>query len=78
VDSILHAHLHEKFPETGVGHNWTQRFVTAHHDKLKSSWAQRLDTAHGRAVNATNHTEWVKLLGETIEDVNAECIWAAD
>jgi hypothetical protein len=39
VDSILHAHLREKFPETGVGHNWTQIFITAHHDELKSSWA---------------------------------------
>ena len=26
----------------------------------------------------TNHTEWVRLLGETIEDVNAEHIWVAD
>jgi hypothetical protein len=78
VDSILHARLHEKFPETGVGHNWTQRFITAHHDELKTSWAQQLDTVHGRAVNATNHTEWIELLGGTIEDVDTECIWAAD
>jgi len=77
VDSILHACLHEKFPATGVGHNWTQRFITAHYDELKSSWAQQLDTAHGHAVNVTNHTEWVELLGGTIEDVNDDCIWAA-
>lgn len=78
VDSILHARLGEEFPETGVGQNWTQRFVTAHHDDLKSAWARQLDSARGRAVNATNHEEWFNLLGKTIEDVEDECIWAAD
>lgn len=78
VDSILCACLDESFPDSGIGQNWTQRFITAHHNELKPAWAQRLDSARGCAVNATNHEEWFKLLGETIEDVNNEYIWAAD
>ncbi|KAF9228904.1 hypothetical protein BS17DRAFT_659166, partial [Gyrodon lividus] len=34
VDTLLHARLGEAFPETGVGHNWTDRFSTHHADHI--------------------------------------------
>ncbi|RPD67635.1 hypothetical protein L226DRAFT_445447, partial [Lentinus tigrinus ALCF2SS1-7] len=34
VDTILRGRLGDRFPEGGVGRQWTQRFVERHHDKL--------------------------------------------
>ncbi|KAF9224005.1 hypothetical protein BS17DRAFT_658570, partial [Gyrodon lividus] len=34
VDTLLRARLGEAFPETGVGHNWTDRFTTRHADHI--------------------------------------------
>ena len=39
VDEILRARLGDKFPEEGVGRNWTQRFVEKHSDHLKTTWS---------------------------------------
>jgi hypothetical protein len=30
VDQVLQAHLKEEFPETSIGHNWTDHFITQH------------------------------------------------
>ncbi|KAJ7596222.1 hypothetical protein C8J56DRAFT_717225, partial [Mycena floridula] len=34
VDEICRARLGDKFPKTGVGARWTQRFVEKHSDRL--------------------------------------------
>ena len=37
-----------------------------------------MDSNRARAVNETTHREWFEILGKTLEDVNPDCIWAAD
>ncbi|KZT09186.1 uncharacterized protein LAESUDRAFT_647386 [Laetiporus sulphureus 93-53] len=39
VKPILQAHLGPEFPETGLGENWTYRFVERHADQLKAVWS---------------------------------------
>ncbi|KAF9228520.1 hypothetical protein BS17DRAFT_692399, partial [Gyrodon lividus] len=34
INTLLHAWLGEAFSETGVGHNWTNHFVTRHADHV--------------------------------------------
>ena len=75
IGAILHGRLGNKFPTTGIGHNWTHHFIAAHSDKLRMGWACQLDSKHGYAVNATNDRAWFKVFGDTIKDVDEECIW---
>ncbi|KIK21790.1 hypothetical protein PISMIDRAFT_78630, partial [Pisolithus microcarpus 441] len=39
VNTILHTHLGENFPESGVGLNWTDRFVERHSAQLGCYWS---------------------------------------
>ncbi|KAG2053206.1 hypothetical protein BDR06DRAFT_886513, partial [Suillus hirtellus] len=39
VNKILHARLGGKFPETGVGKNWTDRFMEKHSNRLGTYYA---------------------------------------
>jgi hypothetical protein len=75
-NQILKARLGEDCPP--LGQKWSERFVSRHQDKLKSTWSRKMETNRGRAVNATNHSDWFELLGKTIEGVDPDCIWAAD
>ncbi|KAG2047938.1 hypothetical protein BDR06DRAFT_830602, partial [Suillus hirtellus] len=47
VDEICQARLGDAFPQSGVGKNWTQRFVEKHSDHLRAYRAHSLDTARG-------------------------------
>ncbi|KAF9220161.1 hypothetical protein BS17DRAFT_715631, partial [Gyrodon lividus] len=80
VDTLLRAQLGKAFPETGVGHNWTDRFTTHHADHIVQYWSSPLDTAHGRAVNPHTHKAWCNLLKEMLEreKIEEDCLWAAD
>jgi hypothetical protein len=84
VDEICRARLGSKFPETGVGKQWTYRFVEKHSDRLHVYTARPLDTLRGQAVNETTVTKWhdvvedVQLRGDDGKPVAPECTWAAD
>ena len=80
VDAILRARLGDDFPNSGVGINWTSRFVEKHSSRLGRYWSSSLETARGRAVNETTNREWYNLLGNTIKEKNIqeECMWASD
>ncbi|KAF9225130.1 hypothetical protein BS17DRAFT_807511 [Gyrodon lividus] len=80
IDTLLHARLGEAFPETGVGHNWTDRFTTCHADRIAQYWSSPLDTACGQAVNPHTHKAWCNLLKEMLEreKIEEDCLWAAD
>ncbi|KAF8135550.1 hypothetical protein EV363DRAFT_1147074, partial [Boletus edulis] len=74
------ARLHEEFPKTSVGHNWTDHFLTWHAEEIGKYWSSPLDTACDRAVNPHTNRAWFNLLGHTIQDkeIGEDCIWAAD
>ncbi len=80
VDEILRTRLGAAFPETGVGQNWTQRFVEKYSDRLKTSWSRPLDTKRGRAVNPHTHDAYFTLLEDTINkyQIDGDCIYAVD
>jgi hypothetical protein len=70
VDDILRARLGNKFLATGVGKNWTARFVEKHSDQLQTSWARPLESKRGRAVNPATNEAWFTLLGDTLTKYN--------
>lgn len=80
ADCLLKARLGDAFPETGVGKNWTDRFISRHSDQLGRYWSSSLDTARGRAVNKHTNQAWYSLLRTMIveEKIDPDCIWAAD
>ena len=81
VDSILvQVRLGDKFPETGVGTSWTDRFLSRHSDQLGAYWSIALEAKCGRAVNKNTNEAWLKLLQDMITEhgIIPECIWAAD
>jgi hypothetical protein len=41
-------------------------------------WSSSLEGARARAANSTNNKEWFELLGTHIENIDPDCIWAAD
>ena len=84
VDEICRARLGSKFPETGIGKQWTYHFVEKHSDWLHVYTAWPLDTVRSQAVNETTVTKWhdvvedVQLRGDDGKPVAPECMWAAD
>lgn len=78
VDEILRTRLGHLYPEFGVGKQWTYRFVQKYTDQLKAGWSSPLESIRGRAVNPHTHAAWTGLLGEEVDKVERENIWAAD
>lgn len=84
VDEVCRAHLGIKFPEKGVGIQWTHRFIEKHSDKLHVYTAKSLDTARGQAVNEHTNKLWfdlveeLQLRGDDGKPIAAECTWAMD
>ncbi|KAF9493872.1 hypothetical protein BDN71DRAFT_1394190 [Pleurotus eryngii] len=66
VDEICRAKLGDKFPEGGVGKNWTDRFLERHSDSLSFYWGHHLKDKQGRAVNPTTNKAWFDLLEKTL------------
>lgn len=58
VDAIVASRLKEGFPATGVGKQWTHRFVEKHSDRIQGYKSRPLDTARGRAVNPNTNEKW--------------------
>ncbi|KAF9054835.1 hypothetical protein BJ165DRAFT_1333434, partial [Panaeolus papilionaceus] len=69
-----------KFPEMGVGQNWTERFLIRHRDLLKMSKSVPLESKRGKAVNETANECYWKLLKDTLEeyDIKPHNIYSAD
>jgi hypothetical protein len=78
VDSICRARLGSRFPEFGVGRQWTHRFVEKHTDYIKTSWARPLETIRGRAVNPNTNDAWYDILEDEAKTVDQDCLYAAD
>lgn len=70
VNEICRARMGARFPEGGVGKQWSHRFVEKYSEELSTYWSRPLDTSRGRAVNPSTNETWFKLLGETIKDNN--------
>lgn len=80
VDETLRARLGDKFPEGGVGENWTYQFVEKHADQLKMCWSSKLEQKRGRAVNSATNDLWNDIVNGSLQE-NPEvddCIWATD
>lgn len=84
VDAILHARLGTKFPETGVGSQWTHRFIEKYSERLHVYTSRPLDTARGQAVNEHANklyfdmVEDIQLRGDSGNPVADECTYAMD
>lgn len=84
IDEICRARYGPKFPETGVGRNWTNRFIEKHSDRLHMYKGRALDTQRGRAGNEVMHqryfdlVEEVQLQGDGGQPIAPECTWAMD
>ena len=70
VNEICHAWMGARFPEGGVGKQWSHWFVEKYSEELSTYWSHPLDTSRGRAVNPSTNEAWFKLLRETIKDNN--------
>jgi hypothetical protein len=67
VDRIARARLGaQKFPSSGVGINWTVRFMLRHSDQIKMADSRPLEDKRGRAVNPTANTHYWELLEGTV------------
>lgn len=84
VDAIVRARMGSKFPENGVGHRWTGRFIEKHSDQLHMYVARPLSTDRGQAVNKNANTKYFDMVedlhlhGDEGEPVAAECIFTLD
>jgi hypothetical protein len=79
-EAILRHRLGDKFPEGGLGKDWSNRFITKHHDRLSMYWSSALDSSRGRAVNPVTNNEYFMLLKEAREKDNIpdELVYGAD
>ncbi|KAF8174026.1 hypothetical protein K438DRAFT_1525755, partial [Mycena galopus ATCC 62051] len=66
VDDICCARLGDQFPESGVGVNWTQRFVEKHSVRLQAFWGKPMDNKRGRAVNPHTNTAYFDMVEEVL------------
>ncbi|KAF8805870.1 hypothetical protein BYT27DRAFT_7212612 [Phlegmacium glaucopus] len=73
-----------KFPESGVGKQWTYQFVEKHSDRLHVYTTCPLDTLRGWAVNEATNVHWldlvedIQLQGDDGQLIAPECTWAMD
>jgi hypothetical protein len=80
VNEILRARLGDKFPQLGVGKQWSNRFIEKYSDSIKMSWSTPLESKRGRAVNPHTARAWFSLLEKTVTDykVEEECTYGTD
>jgi hypothetical protein len=84
VDEICRARHGLKFPPTGVGKQWTHRFMEKHSDRLHAYKARPLENIRGQAANPETHAMWLdvtedlQLRGDEGKPIAPECTWAMD
>ncbi|KAJ3512249.1 hypothetical protein NMY22_g15390 [Coprinellus aureogranulatus] len=59
---IAKAHWGEDF--AGLGHNWTDRFMIRHQDRVRAVWSHTLDTNRAQGANPINKADYFKKLNE--------------
>jgi hypothetical protein len=67
VDQICRARYGDRFPETGVGKEWTKRFTSDHSDRISAYWSKGLDRSCARAVNPVTKAGYFELLQKVIK-----------
>ena len=67
VDIIASARHGPAFPDTGVGKEWTSRFVSDHDDRIGAYWSKGLDRSRARAVKPHTKDHYFKLLEEVMK-----------
>lgn len=72
VDQICRARYGNQFPATGVGKQWTSRFVEKHSERLHPYWSHPLDKSRARAVNEATKDKYFSLLKMAIEGEDGE------
>jgi len=84
VDEICRARYGSKFPEKGVGINWTNRFVERFCNRLHMYTARSLHDVRGKAANPENNKKWydlveeIQLHGDNGKAIAPECTSAMD
>ncbi|PPR06282.1 hypothetical protein CVT24_000795 [Panaeolus cyanescens] len=81
VDSICRSKYSEDaFPSSGVGKNWTYRFLLRHYDELRIACSSPLETKRGKAVTPKANAAWWKLLEGVLKDydIKPHNIYGAD
>lgn len=58
VDQLARARWGDRFPEEGMGKQWTKNFVSDHSNRLGTYWSRALDKSRARAVNPTTKAEY--------------------
>jgi Tc5 transposase-like DNA-binding protein len=66
VNEVSSARLGTKFPEQGVGKQWTHRFIEKYSDAIQMTWSTSLESKPGRAVNPHTAEAWFSLLKQTM------------
>jgi hypothetical protein len=56
----------------GLGHNWADRFLLKHSDRLKPSWSRPLDDQRARGANPSSKAEYFGVLETVIEGEGGE------
>lgn len=67
VDMIARERWGDRFPESGVGKNWTARFLTKHGDRLKTLSSRPLEDKRGKCANPKANEEYWKILKEVLD-----------
>lgn len=84
VNEVCKGKLGEKFPEKGIGEQWTHRFLERHATRLRPYWSHGLDHSRARAVNPVTKKVYFDLLEKVINGdeenipIEPDCIYEMD
>jgi hypothetical protein len=80
VNLIANARLGQKFPNEGVGKNWTARFMQRHSDRIKMVDSRPLERLRAQAANPNANGCYWDLLRNTITKykIRPETTFGAD
>jgi hypothetical protein len=80
VNLIANARLGQKFPNEGVGKNWTARFMQRHSDHIKMVDSRPLERLHAQATNPNANGCYWDLLRDMITKykIRPETTFGAD
>lgn len=84
AEEICHAWYGDAFPASGLGKQWSNRFIEKHSKCLKQYWSHALDKSCARAVNPHTKGQFYDIVEEEIEGGNRkepiapDCIHGTD